>query len=252
MFCIEHSRRPPREAVAPGYATSGVFFVRLMSSPGRAPFVPAASAPPIASRSTYKTLVLAGKADSDEPSAAACSMWSLENSVYSTLLTLYSKRVLRRCELGSNFCTRRSTSTLAPSDAPTVRSHDAKPNARLPLHPIPARERSVQSVPARGLEIWRTTPARRPCSRRSQRSTPASLASFQITPCPPGFISSWSAPGDTHLPPPNTAITGTSGCLKSRNDRRPRPNQRSSSHKARTRRWLPLACEVMIATGVVT
>ena len=49
-----------------------------------------------------------------------------------------------------------------PSEAPTARLHEAKPNERREEWPVPARARRVQSVAAIGLEICRMVAAVRP------------------------------------------------------------------------------------------
>lgn len=89
----------------------------------------------------------------------------------------------------------------------------------------------------------------RPCSA-SQPKTPASTISFQITPCPPGFMTGASGPPSSQRPS-SAPTTGTSGCWKSRNDCRPRPYQADDSNSSSTRQWLPLAADVMTAMGVV-
>jgi hypothetical protein len=48
------------------------------------------------------------------------------------------------------------------------------------------------------------------------------------------------------------ATSGTSGCWKSRKALAPRPNQRAAASSADTRPWLPLAADVITATGVVS
>jgi hypothetical protein len=101
-----------------------------------------------------------------------------------------------------------------PSLAPTVRSHDMKPKPLPRLWPAPASASSVVSVPASGLLIWRTMPACR-CCCESQPNTPWSTISFQMAPCPPGFIVSSQAPAISHWPS-SADTTGTRGCLQGR------------------------------------
>ncbi len=60
-----------------------------------------------------------------------------------------------------------------------------------------------------------------------------------------------SSPAPPHLPS-STDTTGTSGCLNNRNASCPRPAQLRSASSRDTRLWLPLASEVMMATGVFT
>ena len=97
---------------------------------------------------------------------------------------------------------RRSMSTLTPSDAPRCRSQLAKPIALSSLAPTPESARMVVSVPAMGLVIWRTVAPFRPLAA-SQVKTPLSCMSFQMAPCPPGLSAMASSPSlsGTHAPP---------------------------------------------------
>ncbi|PNH08897.1 hypothetical protein TSOC_004535 [Tetrabaena socialis] len=173
------------------------------------------------------TLVLAGKTEVFELADTASSLRpSRSNSVYSTFVTPYSYTQRPAAGGGARAAAaapsgpgspppppagagpstqrRRSCSTFMPSAAPTARSHDMKPNASPPAPPLenpaPASASSVVSVPAMGLEICRTSAARRPWVRVSQSNTPSSHISFQMAPWPPGFIMGPSGRLSSHLP----------------------------------------------------
>ena len=145
---------------------------------------------------------------------------------------------------------RRSTSTLTPSLAPRCRSQLAKPSALSSLAPTPARARIVVSVPAIGLVICRTVAPLRPLAS-SQVNTPWSCISFQIAPWPPGLRATLrsSPPSVTHCPP-RVVTTGTKGCSNSLKEFSPRPKKFFWDISADMRRWLPLAADVITATGV--
>ena len=96
-----------------------------------------------------------------------------------------------------------------PSAAPTTLGQDAKPNLRPACDPAPASASSVVSVPAKGLEIYLTTAAFLPCLA-NQPNTWQSFISFQITPCPPGFMIGWRGSGTGHYPS-SADTTGTRG-----------------------------------------
>ena len=145
---------------------------------------------------------------------------------------------------------RRSTSTLTPSLAPRWRSQLAKPSALSSLAPTPASARIVVSVPAIGLVICRTVAPLRPLAS-SQVNTPWSCISFQIAPWPPGLRATLrsSPPSVTHCPP-RVVTTGTKGCSKSLKEFSPRPKKFFWDISVDMRRWLPLAADVITATGV--